>query len=224
MSLATPIIDLNNKNFFKKLENLKKELGMKEISKENMKQVRNLEQKDLKDLEDKKFLLSFLNQMKNTKDKGLREMLDCLELKRLFIGDFGRRAGYVYRNIEEPYFRFVIHLGSPEIYYKGTNEQNDPEKDKQIPMLNGYGLVISPQESRTTKLTVYPDPIRLVNDHKVQQLVSKIRPKDYKRTVLIYDFQYNLPESFLKEMIDIEEKENDNEQEENDNEQEENDN
>ena len=194
MSLATPLIDLNNKKFFKNLEKLKKELGMKEISKENMKQVRNLEQKDL---EDKQFLLGFLNQMKNTKDKGLKELLECLELKRVFIGDFGRKAGYTHRPIEEPYFRFVIHLGSPEIYYKDSNK----EKNKQIPMLNGYGLVVSPQESQATSLTIYPDPIRLVNDHRVQEIVSKIRPKDYKRTVLIYDFEYNLPESFLKEFL-----------------------
>jgi len=193
MSIPTLLLDPDNKNFFKKLENFKKELGMKEISKENMKQVKTLKPEEV---ENKKFLFSFINQMKNTKDKALREMLECLELKRFFIGDFGRKAGYVYREIEEAYFRFIIHLGSPEIYYKDS----DREKDKQIPMLHCYGLVIPPQESTNASLTVYPDPIRLVNDHKVQQLVSKIRPKDYKRTVLIYDFEYKFPESFLKQV------------------------
>ena len=192
-NIPTLLINPDNKNFFKKLENFKKELGMKEISKENMKQVKTLKSEDV---EGKKFLFTFINEMKNTKDKQLVELLDCLEFKRLFIGDFGRKAGYVYRPIEENYFRFVIHIGSPEIYY----QDSDKQKDIQIPMLNGYGLVISPQESTVTSLTVYPDPIRLVNDHRVQSLVSKIRPKDYKRTVLIYDFQYNLPESFFEEI------------------------
>jgi len=173
MSIPTLLLDPDNKNFFKKLENFKKELGMKEISKENMKQVKTLKPEEV---ENKKFLFSFINQMKNTKDKALREMLECLELKRFFIGDFGRKAGYVYREIEEAYFRFIIHLGSPEIYYKDS----DREKDKQIPMLHCYGLVIPPQESTNASF--------------------KIRPKDYKRTVLIYDFEYKFPESFLKQV------------------------
>ena len=37
----------------------------------------------------------------------------------------------------------------------------------------------------------------MVNDIRVQKLITKIRPKDYRRTVLIYDFQYNLPINLL---------------------------
>jgi len=182
---TTQLIKPENKKFFRKLENLKKEIGMKIIDKENMKQIKFLTKEQI---EKNPFLTSFLEQMKT--DKNLVELVNSLELKRVFIGDFGRKAGYVYRPIKENYFRFVIHIGSPEIYYKDSKI----EKDKQIPMMNGVCLVISPYEATDVSLTVYPDPIRLVNNHKVQDLVPKIRPKDYKRTVLIYDFEYNLPE------------------------------
>ena len=184
--LATPMIDVESKagkKFIRKLEELKKELGMKQISRENMKQVYTLDD----NLKDHSFLTNFIEHMKG-KDKQLTKMLNSLKLKRVFIGDFGRKCGYVNHHIHEYYFRFVIHLGSPEIYYKDSHT----EKDRPIPMLNGFGFVISPQESDSTEVTVYPDPIRLINNQKIQQLVPKIRPKDYTRTTLIYDFQFKI--------------------------------
>jgi len=199
--MATHLIDTDTnagKKFVRKLENLKNELGMKPITKENMKQIKRLTKEQIKE---NSFLTTFLNKMKS--GKGMKEMIDCLELKNVFIGDFGRKSGYVNYPIKEKYFRFVIHLGSPEIYYYDT----DKKKDKQFPLLNGYGFVISPQESEEASLTVYSNPIRIINDNQVQKLITKIRPKDYKRTVLIYDFQYNLSLDLLDEVEEMLEKE-----------------
>ena len=138
------------------------------------------------------FLLSFLNWTKNTKDKELLNMLDSLHLKSVSIGSFGRKGGYAHHPIEEPYFRFVVHIGSPEVYYIDSR--------KPVAMLNGYGFFISPQHSHETSFTIYNEPIRLIHDPSVQELVPKIRPKDYKRIVLIYDYEF-IP----KEEIEVDE-------------------
>ena len=139
-------------------------------------------------IENNPFLLSFLNWTKNTKDKELINMLDSLHLKSVSIGSFGRKGGYAHHPIEEPYFRFVVHMGSPEVYYIDSR--------KPVAMLNGYGFFISPQHSHETSFTIYNEPIRLIHDSSVQELVPKIRPKDYKRIVLIYDYEFIPKENF----------------------------
>jgi hypothetical protein len=130
------------------------------------------------------FLHTVLNNIKNSGDKELQNFFKCLELKTIHIGEFGRKAGYNHYPIEEPYFRFVVHLGSPEVFYIN---------DKPVALLNGHGFVISPAETNKTHFTVYNGHIRLISDPHVQAIVSKIRPKDYKRTILIYDYAFNFP-------------------------------
>ena len=133
-------------------------------------------------ISDNPFLLSFLNWTKNTKDKELLKMLDSLHLRAISIGSFGRKGGYAHHPIDDPYFRFVVHIGSPEAYYIDSR--------KPVAMLNGYGFFISPQHAHETSFTVFNEPIRLIHDPAVQELVPKIRPKDYKRIVLIYDYEF----------------------------------
>ena len=128
------------------------------------------------------FLSTFLNWTKNTKDKELLKMIDSLHLRSVSIGSFGRKGGYIHHPIDEPYFRFVVHIGTPEVYYIDSR--------KPVAMLNGYGFFISPSHSHETSFTVFNEPIRLIHDPSVQSLIPKIRPKDYKRIVLIYDYEF----------------------------------
>ena len=172
------------KKFIRNVENLKTELGIKPVTKDITKQVKKLTQEQIKN---NVFLTSFLNKYSN-------DLFKNLELKNVTIGTFGRKSGYVNYPIEENYFRFVIHLGSPEIYYIDSNQV----RNKQLPMLNGYGFLISPQESANTYFTVYSNTLRIIDDEKVRPIISKIRPKNYSRTVLVYDFAFNIPEEEIE--------------------------
>ena len=146
-------------------------------------------------ISDNPFLSTFLNWTKNTKDKELLKMIDSLHLKSVSIGSFGRKGGYIHHPIENPYFRFVVHIGTPEVYYIDSR--------KPVAMLNGYGFFISPSHAHETSFTVFNEPIRLIHDPSVQELIPKIRPKDYKRIVLIYDYEF-LPK---EEVSDVDENE-----------------
>ena len=174
--MSVQLINVNakgGKKFLRQLNEMKIDLNMKPITSENMRQTKSLKDEDL---EKYPFLNTILNHI--GKDKQLNKFLNSLKLKQVFIGDFGRKAGYDHRPTEQAYFRFVIHFGSPEVYYK--NERNP------IPLLDGHCLLISPHESTSTTLTVFSNHI---NQHQTH--VPKIRPKDYRRTTLIYDFEYN---------------------------------
>ena len=148
-------------------------------------------------ISDNPFLHSFLNWTKNTKDKELLKMIDSLHLKSVSIGSFGRKGGYIHHSIDEPYFRFVVHIGTPEVYYIDSR--------KSVAMLKGYGFFISPQHAHETSFTVFNEPIRLIHDPSVQELIPKIRPKDYKRIVLIYDYEF-LPKDEVLEDVSVAER------------------
>jgi hypothetical protein len=162
------------------------------------------------DIKNHTFLENFLDFMK--KDDEMREMYDWLKLKRVFIGNFGRKTGFTIRPIKEQYFRIVIHLGTPEVYFLDSNKY----KDMPLVLKDGFGYIISPQESETTNLTVYEDPIRIIYDQKAQNEISKIRPKDYSRLTLVYDYEYEIPESYLKSLEEEEKKDDVEEKEEKD--------
>ena len=170
---------------------------MKEITKDTMKQIKHLTEEQITE---NSFLTDFLNKL------NMKELTDCLELKSVLIADFGRKTGYTHKHIHNDFFRFFIHLGSAELYYYDAGKDS-----KNIPLLDGYGFVISPKDASSVDVTVYPDSIRLINDGKIQKIIPKIRPAQYKRTLLILDFQYNLPESFYKMMNEGEVKNNEGE-------------
>ena len=62
-------------------------------------------------------------------------------------------------------------------------------KDEPVAMLNGEGMILPNFSSTTTSITVYQDPIRIIYDDEIQSKISKIRPRNYNRTTLIYDFE-----------------------------------
>ena len=173
----------SGKKFIKKVENLKSELGMK-LKTEKTKCIKDLTPEQISG---NSFLTDFMNNIKNSPDKELRQLYNNLELKNVTIQEFGRKAGYVNYPIRENYFRFIIHLGSPEIYYIDS----DKVKNKQLPMMNGYGFMISPQEAPYIHFSVYSNTLRLIDDVKLHKIIPRIKPKDYKRTTLIYDFAFN---------------------------------
>jgi hypothetical protein len=185
--ISTPLINVDSKKgkkYVRKVQKLRDEvfnLEGKQIG-ENTRLYKKLSEEQISL---NPFLSTFLNWTKNTNDKELIKMLDCLKLVSVSIGSFGRKGGYVHYPIKEPYFRFVVHLGSPEVYYIDSYNYRKP-----VAMLNGYGFFISPQNAEHTSFTIFNEPIRLISDPSVQELVPKIRSKDYCRTILIYDYDY----------------------------------
>ena len=174
-SEPTLVIDFETdagKKFLKKLENLKKELKLT---------LNNDKQKKLKTLEGDQIRPFFKKIMTHSAFKEL-------ELKRVTIGNFGRRCGFTFRAIEEGFFRIFINIGDPEIYYLDNSEY----QDKMLPLTNGYGFIIPSLSANSTSITVYEDPIRIINNLEIQKTIPKIRPRNYSRTTLIYDFYFNL--------------------------------
>lgn len=137
----------------------------------------------------------YLLQFFQFNDPELKTFYDSLELTQLFVGTFGRKNGYChYPPKENIFLRCIVHIGSPEVYYISSNNF----RDKAIAMLNGYVYSISFSEIQETRVTVYSNPIRMIADKKVAQEISKLRPANYSRTVLIYDF--SLKEKFNKNL------------------------
>jgi len=197
MTTPSPIIlpeTESGKDFLEKLNNLKEKLNIRETE-EKTKKFKNLSQNEI---EENIFLTDFLNFMKE--DKELVEMYNFLKIKNIFIGNFGRKTSFVYHPIKEPFFRFVLHFGDPEIYYLDSTIH----RDKPLALLNGYGFIISPQEAARSSLTVYSDPVRFVYDNKIQEQIPKIRPKKYSRTTIIYDYEYK--DNYVEEKLEKVEK------------------
>lgn len=156
---------------------------------------------------------SFFGEILKTEDKELQAIYKDLKMKRVSVCTFGRKVGYMHKalntkdievtdkkgqkrqedeegeNKHKIYFRFMVHLGSPEAYYVSNSNMHE----KPYALKSGYGFVISPLQVENTSFTVYNNHIRLINDPKVQSEISKIRPADYRRTVLIYDLEFDMP-------------------------------
>jgi hypothetical protein len=149
----------------------------------------------------------FFGEILKTEEKELQEIYKDLKIKRVSLFTFGRKVGYVHKplNIKDfeeskdkqnkkeekqnnVYFRFILHLGSPEAYYL----TNSNYYEKPFALKNGYGFIVSPLQVENTSFTVYNNHIRLIDDPKVQSEITKIRPLDYKRTVLIYDLEFEI--------------------------------
>ena len=126
-STVENVIDENNeagKNFLKNVEILKKELGLTTKG-EKIKKIHHLTSEQI---QGNLFLQDFMHS----------DLYKDFNVKRIQIGIFGRKTGYTFDPIKDQYFRFVIHLGDPEIYYLDS----DQEKDKMMPMKNGDGFII----------------------------------------------------------------------------------
>ena len=137
----------------------------------------------------------FLKQFMHSKDKATKQLFQSLELKRVYVGNYGRKGGATYTGTQEQYFRIFLHLGSPEVYYLDT----ETVKEKPLALLDGNGFIISGTHYAQSSVVVYQDPIRL--DSSVRDKVPKIRPRDYSRITLIYDFEYHLPEDLLVDEV-----------------------
>ena len=162
MSDPVPIIDLNTKSgkdFVKKLEKLKKYLGLNGTGDK----TRQHKELTLEQINSNPFLLDIL------RDSMFKEF----ELKRISIGNFGRKGGFQYHPLEENYFRVFLHIGNNEIYYLS----DDKQKDKMIPLKSGDGFIIPSLTATEATVIVYQDPIRIIYDPRIQEQIPKIRPR-----------------------------------------------
>lgn len=195
MTTPTQVIDVSSKagkNFVKNIQTLKSELKI-DKSGDNVCQMKTLTPEQILD---NPFLTDFMNGS---------DVFKHLEVKNVIIGNYGRKRGWTYKpygyeknkpsNEVLGYFRFFIHLGSPEIYYLDDSQH----KDRMYPMTDGQGFIISSVAAPETFVTVYSDPIRIIHNHKIQDIVPKIRPRDYSRTTLVYDLEYNIPDEEVEE-------------------------
>lgn len=172
------------KNFIKKVTQLRDKLFTKKRN-ETTKNLRQLTEEEAKN---NIFLLDILDSVSDH----FKKLFDSMNVKGIHIGDYSRKAGWRYQPCKHPYFRIVLHFGPPEIYYIDSTDR----KDYPIAVLNGEGLIIPSTSSQSTFITVYKDPIRIVYDQKVQDKVPKIRPRQYNRITLVYDFE--IDESFYQ--------------------------
>lgn len=129
---------------------------------------------------------------------GFPNIDEDLILRKVSFGCFGRKAGYTLHPSTSGYFRFILHLGSDEMYYL----QNDTTQDEGIPMKSGKCIVLKPSQAEETLLVVYEDTKRGLYDTNVGVNMSRVRPLDYKRMLLIYDFELK------QEVIDLDDDEN----------------
>jgi len=186
MTTPTQVIDVSTKagkNFVKNINTLKSELKIDKTGDKTC-QVKTLTPEQISE---NAFLKDFMNGS---------DVFKHLEVKNVMIGNFGRKGGWTFKpNSGETHFRFFIHLGSPEVYYLDDRER----KDRMFPMTDGQGFIISSVTAPETFVTIYSDPIRIIHNHKIQDVVPKIRPRDYHRTTLVYDLEYNIPENELVE-------------------------
>ena len=190
MTTPTQVIDISSeagKNFVKNVNTLKRELNINKTG-EKVCQIKSL---TLEQIENNPFLKDFMNGS---------DVFKNLEIRNISIGNFGRKGGWTYKPIQDNHFRFIIHFGPPEIYYL----DDDKHKDKMYPMTDGQGFIISAITAPESYVSVYSDPIRIIHNPKIQAIIPKIRPRNYQRTTLVYDFHYNIPEEENDEIENIE--------------------
>lgn len=184
MTTAVPIIDLNSedgKNFLSLLEKLKKTLNLN-ASGEKVRQHKELTNMQF---EENPFLVSFMKS----------DAFKHFQVKKVAVGNFGRKAGYNYGPITDNLFRIFIHIGDNEVYY--LSDEN--VKDKMIPLSHGEGFIVSGFSSGNTNVTVYPDPLRIIHNSQIQSKIPKIRPRNYSRTTLVYDVYFDVDPALLEE-------------------------
>lgn len=194
MTTPTQVIDVASdagKLFVKNVNSLKKELNINGTG-EKIRQVKDLSPEQIKA---NPFLRDFMNGA---------DVFDKLEIKNVSIGNFGRKGGYTHKPNPGSHFRFFVHLGPPEIYYLDDHTV----KDKMIPLLDGQGFIVSSLTAPETIVVVYQEPIRIIHNSKIQALVPKIRPRNYSRTTLVYDLDYNITEEELQSDEEIRETNN----------------
>ena len=122
--------------------------------------------------------LGFLNDI--VTEKGV-------EIVNVEIGHYGRKTGWTSeRNIQGDHistFRILVHFGNPEAYYYN---------DHVYAVMPGFGFILSPFSP--SEVSVCNNPIQVFHHQGVQNIVPKIRPRQYVRTTLIYTLKMNLDE------------------------------
>ena len=148
---------------------------------ENVKQFKELSEKEI---ETNKWLLNIFKNM----SREVKSMFEKMELKHLYVGNYGRKGGVKYNPIPEDCCRIYLHFGDSEVYYLDSSEY----KSYPIIVNNGEGMLIPFHMGNDLSITIYKDPIRILNDIELQKLIPKIRGRNYNRIVLIYDYKFNL--------------------------------
>lgn len=193
MANPIPIINVESdegKEFIQKVKELRSELFSEPTH--DTEKYRYFEELSKRKRKKNKYLLSIMDNLSDQSKK----VFDALRIKRVFIGNFGRKGSSLYSSIEEEYFRIILHLGDPEVYYLDSHEYSS----HPVVLKEGEGLIFPPFISTQTDVSVYKNPIRILNDPELQSKLPKIRPKKYDRINLIYDFE--LDKSFFREMIE----------------------
>lgn len=133
-------------------------------------------------LENNQFILDIFKSLSSEDSK----LFEALNIKNVSIGNYSRKGGSSYKPSKSVYFRILLHVGDPEVYYLDS----DTMKDNSIPVLNGEGIMIP--NSTNTYITVYPNPRRILYDQNKQDKISKIRPRNYNRITVLYDFEIDV--------------------------------
>lgn len=197
-----PIINIESeegKTFISKARELRDSV-FSEHPIHNKEKVRQFQQLSNRKIKKNNFLKSILD----TVSEQAKPMFDALKLKRIYLGNFARKASSLFQPVQKEDFRILIHFGDTEVYYL----DNENTSGEPIILREGEGIILPPSVSANTSISVYPDPIRILNDPELQTKLPKIRPRNYNRINLIYDYELDL--SFIeKELIENKEKSDD---------------
>lgn len=126
----------------------------------------------------------FPNYLKELGEKTLKEILKQLPEGKLnwkaSIGVYGRKDYSTIKSKRGLIYRIIINIGDTEVYY--FDQRNDP-----IALPNGYALLVSPDLIDKTDIKVKSDPIRKILSTELQEIVPKIRPRQYMRCTIVLD-------------------------------------
>jgi len=129
-----------------------------------------------------KYLSELGNKAVNEIMKGVPGM-ENLETKdwKASIGVYGRKDGSMVKKEKDVLFRMIINIGSIEIY----NLCGEEFGNEQVVLPNGYALIISSPTTEDLDVKVRNNPIRDVS--KFKDIISKIRPRIYMRSMIVLD-------------------------------------
>ena len=99
------------------------------------------------------------------------------------VGIYGRKVGSTIKKSDGLLYRLVIHLGSTEIY----SLMGDAFGGEPVVLPNGWALLCSPVMIDNVDIKVDSQPIRKNLAPHLQEFVSKIRARDYMRSVIVLD-------------------------------------
>jgi len=125
--------------------------------------------------------------MKSIAERAVKDVVKQLpegELKwKGTLGLYGRKQGSVIKREKGLFYRIVINMGDPEIYYvEGEGLNKEP-----VVLPNGYALLCSPSMIDKVDLKVRKEPHRKKLDPKLKGIIPVIRSRNYIRSTIVLD-------------------------------------